>query len=316
VRPHGEVQDTDGTWSLGRPQMNLLTQHWSFDPFLLVLLLVAAVHFRGLRRMLTAVRRAGRPTRPWLGQALLFWSSLLVVALAVMSPIDYWSDHYLRAHVVQHILLTFIAPPLLVIGAPWIPLLGGLPRSVRGGFGRLAQRTKAGREGSGDASALARVRHVLSRPMTSVVLFNATMIIWHLPGPFDLAARNQFVHIWLEHGSFFGFGVVLWLQMFGSRPLRPLLRAPLRVVSLIGSNAVMVAVAATLVMFTKDAYPWYAIGHTAAQQAADQQLGGAILWVCGEVIFLPAILYLVSQWLTEDVDLRPPTYLQRTNNVV
>ena len=130
-----------------------------------------------------------------------------------------------------------------------------------------------------------------------MLLFNVTMVLWHLPGPFDLAERNQSVHNWLEHGSFFGLGVALWLQVFGSYPLRPVLDGPRRVLVLVGTNAVMVLVAMTLVMFTHDLYPAYAVGHTAAQQDADQQIAGSILWVCGEITFLPSILFTVTAWL-------------------
>ena len=107
--------------------MSLLFEHWSLDPFLAVVAALAGVHARGLRLRLGAIARAGRPTRPWLGQAGLFYLGLAVLLLAVMSPIDYWSDDYLTLHVVQHILLSFIAAPLIVLGAPWLPLLRGCP---------------------------------------------------------------------------------------------------------------------------------------------------------------------------------------------
>jgi cytochrome c oxidase assembly factor CtaG len=65
----------------------------------------------------------------------------------------------------------------------------------------------------------------------------------------------------------------------------------------------MVLIAMTLVMFSHDLYPWYAVaGQTG--QTADQQIAGAILWVCGEVTFLPSILYTITRWLDDD-DMRP-----------
>ncbi|HEY5184479.1 MAG TPA: cytochrome c oxidase assembly protein [Actinomycetes bacterium] len=279
--------------------MSVLFEHWSFDPVVVVMAVVVGIHQRGLRLRLHAVRRAGRPTRPWVGQAALFYLGLAALLLAIVSPIDYWADDYLTAHVVQHILLSFVAAPLIVLGAPWLPLLRGLPRPVRGGFGRLAQRTRPGRPVGPVGRALAWVRQVLARPWTSIVLFNAAMLFWHFPGPFDLAARVSSVHIWLEHGSFFGLAVALWLQIFGSYPMRPVLDGPRRLAALISTNGVMVVVAMTLVMFTKDLYPWYAEGHTLAQQAADQQIAGAILWVCGEIAFFPAMHHTVTSWLRE-----------------
>jgi cytochrome c oxidase assembly factor CtaG len=278
-----------------------LFQHWTVDPFDLIVCVVIAIHARGLRLRLGAIRNANRPTRAWIQQAALFYSALLVLLIAVSSPIDYWSDAYLSFHIIQHLMLAFLAPPLIVLGAPWVPLMRGLPQPLRRALGRLLQRTRSGRAGSGGgAPTLVAVRRLFSRPLTSVALFNAAMVFWHLPGPFDAAVQNQDIHIWLEHSSFFLFGVALWLQVFGSYPLRPVLDGPRRVAALIATNAVMVVVAMTLVMFTRAIYAAYGLVHTLAQQAADQQIGGAILWVCGEITFLPAILYTVASWLDTD----------------
>ncbi|MEO8889164.1 MAG: cytochrome c oxidase assembly protein [Jatrophihabitantaceae bacterium] len=288
--------------------MNIISQHWSTDPFDLLVLLVVSIHGRGLRARLRSIRRANRPTEPWIQQAVLFYAGLGVLIVAVTSPIDYWSDQYLSVHIVQHLMLAFFAPPLIVLGAPWLPLMRGLPRSLRRDLGRLAQLTRSGRPGSTGPvrRLLTSARRLLSRPITAVLLFNAAMVFWHFPGPFDAALHNQAVHIWLEHASFFAFGMALWLQVFGSYPLRPVLDGPRRVAVLIATNAVMVIVAMTLVMFTKAIYSGYAPVHTLSQRAADQQIGGAILWVCGEISFLPAILYTVMRWLDTDADQAPP----------
>jgi putative membrane protein len=236
-----------------------------------------------------------------MGQAFIFWAGLVVLLTSVVSPIDYWSDTYLSAHVVQHILLAFVAPPLIVLGAPWVPLLRGLPKPVARMYGQLLRYTRARRPVTGRPvwHAAAALRRFAAKPYTPVVAFNVDMLIWHLPGPFDLAARNQTVHIWLEHGSFFGLGLCLWLQIFGSYPFRPALAPVGRIAALIASNVTMVVIAMTMVMFTHDLYPWYA-SRGASAQASDQQIAGAILWVCGEVTFLPSILYTVTKWLDDD----------------
>jgi putative membrane protein len=276
-------------------------QHWSLDPFLIVVAVVVAVHARGLRRHLRAIRRSGRTVSPWIGQALIWWAGLVVLLVTVVSPVDYWSEVHLTAHVVQHILLAFVAPPLIVIGAPWVPLLLGLPHGVGHWYGTVLQRTRPGYPSSGQpvwrwATA---VRAFCARPWTAVVAFNMAMVLWHIPGPFDLAASNLWVHVLLAHAAFFCLGVGLWLQVFGSYPFRPLLGPPARVLALIATNAVMVVIAMTMVMFTRTLYALYS-GTGVTAQAADQQLAGAILWVCGEVTFLPAILFTVSRWLDEE----------------
>ena len=281
--------------------MSAVLHHWTFDPTMLLLLAIVLIHVRGLRRHLRAIKHSGRSTRPWIGQALIWWAGIAVVFLAVASPLDYATDKYLTAHVIQHILLSFVAPPLIVIGAPWVPLLMGLPIVVERAYARLLQRTRASRipATSWGWSAARSVRAFAARPWTPVVAFNATMVFWHLPGPFDLAASNEAVHIWLAHGLLLGLGVGMWLQVFGSYPFRPVLAIGRRILVLVSTNAVMVLVAMTMVMFTRDLYPWYA-GLGLAAQASDQQIAGAILWVCGEVTFLPSILYLVTRGLDEE----------------
>lgn len=285
--------------------MSVLTEHWNLDPFLGVLAIVAAVHGRGLRLRLGAISRAGRPVRPWIGQALLWWAGLLVLVVAVASPVDYWAGSYLTAHMVQHLLLAFVAPVLIVLGAPWLPVLRGLPRPVARAYGRLVHRLRSDRPGGAGWTAAAAVVRVCARPWTAVVAFNAVMVFWHLPGPFDLGEANETVHIWLEHGSLFGLGMAMWMQVVGSYPFRPVLPPPGRLLVLLATNATMVAIAMSLVMFTHDVYPWYAAILGPAAQSADQQVGGGILWVCGEITFLPAILVIVARWMDSSADLRP-----------
>ena len=173
--------------------MSYLTHHWSFDPFLIVALVVAGWHEIGLWRL----ARRSRPerTRERRLRSLWFYAGLVVLLIAVESPIDYWADDYFFAHMIQHLLLMFAAPSLIVAGAPWQPLLDALP-------GRSGRSVTRGVLAGGWSRPLRAVGGFLLRPWVSVGLFNAAMIVWHLPGPFDLAETNQAVHIWLMHGSY------------------------------------------------------------------------------------------------------------------
>ena len=115
--------------------VNYLVDHWSFDPFLILVLVLVAWHEIGLARL----ARRSRPdrTRQRRLRSLFFYSGLAVLLIAVESPIDYWSDYYFFVHMTQHLLLMFAAPTLVVAGAPWQPLLDGLP----GHLGRTATAT-------------------------------------------------------------------------------------------------------------------------------------------------------------------------------
>lgn len=261
---------------------------------MIVLILVGLLHARGYRLYTAAVRRSGRDVRPWKQQARLFRLSLVLLFIAIQSPIDYWSDYYLTAHMVQHILLMLVIPPILVLGAPWVPLLRGLPRSWRLRLGRLAQGWRS-------QDRWQRLRVFLTAPMLSVWAFNVAMVFWHLPGPFDYAATHLFVHIVGEHGTLFGFGVLFWLQIFGSYPFRPVMSAPRRAFALAAANLVMVAVAVALGMLSNHAYSVYAnVPHRVMSQGTDQSLAAGILWICGEFTLAPALYFVVQGWFRQE----------------
>jgi cytochrome c oxidase assembly factor CtaG len=172
--------------------MSYLTGHWSFDPFLIIAVGLAGWHEIGLRRL----ARRSRPerTRERRGRSWWFYAGLAVLLLAVESPVDYWADDYFFVHMIQHLLLMFAAPSMIVAGAPWQPLLDGLP-------GRSGRRVTRGVLSDAGFRPLRAVGGALLRPWVSVGLFNAVMLLWHLPGPYDLAQDNAAAHIWLMHGG-------------------------------------------------------------------------------------------------------------------
>ena len=147
--------------------MSYLTGHWSFDPFCVLALAVAAWHEIGLWRL----ARRSRPdrTRQRRLRSLWFYAGLAVLLLAVESPIDYWADDYFFAHMIQHLLLMFAAPSLIVAGAPWQPLLAALP-------GRSGRSVTRGVLAGGWSRPLRGFGALLLRPWVSVGLFNAAMI--------------------------------------------------------------------------------------------------------------------------------------------
>jgi putative membrane protein len=273
--------------------MNYITEHWSFDPFLILALVVAGWHEVGLWRL----ARRSRPerTRERRLRSLWFYAGLVVLLLAVESPIDYWADDYFLVHMIQHLLLMFAAPSLIVAGAPWQPLLAALP----GHSGRSVTR---GVLAGGWSRPLRAVGGFFLRPWVAVALFNAVMLFWHLPRPFDLAENNQAVHIWLMHGSFFVAGVLFWLQFIPSPPF--IRRMPLvsRAAALLVTNAVMIGIAMALSIFVNGSvYPVYDhVPGVTLPPFADQQIGAAILWVCGDFWALPAMIMIVRQLIVTD----------------
>jgi len=273
--------------------MGFISRHWSLDPFAAVTVVIAAWHEHGVRHLAARSRSAKGQARR--RQAWLFYAGLVVLDLAVMSPIDYYSDLYYWVHMVQHLLLMFAAPVLIVAGAPWLPLTHGLPVKVRRRLGRWVML-------SPQAAPLRSAGRALANPWVAILGFNAIMIFWHIPGPFDLAYRNQIVHIWLMHASFFLFGVAFWLQFIGSYPLRPRLPALQQATALFATNVVMFLLAMTIGMLSTTS--WYSVYNNlpgvSLSPLGDQQIGAGILWVCGDFWCFPALYRAVKQWIAED----------------
>jgi putative membrane protein len=273
--------------------MSYLTNHWSFDPFLILAIVVAVWHEIGLRRL----ARRSRPerTRERRLRSLWFYAGLAVLLIAVESPIDYWSDDYFFVHMIQHLLLMFAAPTLIVAGAPWQPLLDALP-------GRSGRSVTRGVLTGGWSRPLRALGSVLVRPWVSVALFNAVMVVWHLPGPYDLAERNQVVHIWLMHASFFAAGVLFWLQFIPSPPFRRKMPLLSQAGALIATNVIMIGVAMALSIFASGSvYSVYDhIPGVTLPPFQDQQLGAAILWVCGDFWAMPTLIVVVRALMSTE----------------
>ena len=273
--------------------MHYILDNWSFDPFIILVAVVVAWHEIGLARL----ARRSRPdrTRERRIRSLWFYSGLLVLLIAVVSPVDYWSDSYFMVHMVQHLLLMFAAPSLVVAGAPGQPLLDALP-------GRSGQAVTREVLAGGWSRPLRAVWRFLTAPVVAVVLFNLVMIVWHIPAAFDLAQNNQLVHIWVMHASFFLAGVLFWLQFIPSPPFRS--RMPLlgRAAALLATNVVMIFIAMTLSIFASHSvYPVYDhVTGVTLPVFADQQIGAAILWVCGDFWALPTMIVTVRKLLSDE----------------
>jgi putative membrane protein len=268
--------------------MNLLVDHWRFDPLLVVLAGIALLHGWGVHNL---NRRAPAPwSRRRVRHAALFYLGLATLAVGVASPIDYWSDSYLWCHMVQHLVLMLAAPALIVASAPWVALQHGLPL-------RWRRPVLRGLATSSWGKPLRWATQALTSPWVAVVAFNAVMVFWHLPGPFEIGQRQPLVHIWAEHGSFFVVGVAFWLQFINSRPFRVRLSPTGQMAAIFLTSVIMWLLAMALSLFSAGAwYPWY-IHHegSALSPFADQQIAAGVLWVCGDFWAIPAMVRAVRR---------------------
>jgi putative membrane protein len=264
--------------------MSYLTGHWSLDPFLIIAIILAAGHEIGLARL---ARRDPDRAGQRRVRSLAFYGGLAVALAAVDSPVEYWADRYFFMHMVQHLLLMFAAPTLIVAGAPWQPLLSVFPdRAVGIGWSR----------------PLRAAGGWLVRPWVAVVAFNLVMLFWHVPAMLDLAENNQAVKIWLLHSSYLIAGILFWLQFIPSPPFRMRMPPEGQAAALVVTNVIMWLLAMAMSFLTS--VSWYSVyDHVpgvALPPFADQQIGAGILWVCGDFWAVPALIAAVRRIIAAD----------------
>jgi putative membrane protein len=211
-----------------------------------------------------------------------FIAGVAAVWVAIGSPLEALDDASLTVHMVQHLLLSAVAPPLILLGAPALPLLRGLPhliaRQVVSPFLRLP--------------LVKRFGPVISNP--AICWFAATLALvgWHIPSLFELALRWDWLHK-LEHASFFGAGLMFWwpvVQPWPSTPKWPRWAIPLY---LLCATMPCDVLSGFLTFCDRVIYPSYLSAHGlfGLSPLEDQQCAAALMWVSVTLIFLvPAVL--------------------------
>jgi cytochrome c oxidase assembly factor CtaG len=262
---------------------------WSFDPPLALLIITAILYWTGSRRTVTPART--RREQRW--GAVSFYTALLVLAIALSSPLDALSKTAFWAHMVQHVLLLVVAPPLIVVARPWSRLWRALPLDTRRDVGRgLVLGRRAG--------PLRRLARVLGSPVPSFALFSIVLLAWHVPALFDATLRSSELHA-LEHSLFFLTALMFWKQVIDSPPLRSPLSSAQRLGYVVGAMVVSWVLAVVLALAPHPLYATYA--HEATRPGGisaigDQQLAAGIMWVPGSITFLIVIFVYVHRWLT------------------
>ena len=271
---------------------SLLTQ-WSFEPLVTLGLIAAAVlYVRGLDYSLR--HGIGQPVRLW--QVLCFFAGLFVLLIALESVVDVQAGQLLWVHMIQHDLLTMIAPPLLLLGAPLWPLWRALPRNARVASLRWSLRQPGVRR------AAKSISHALTRPRVVLVLFTGSFVLWHLPALYDLALEQPTVHI-VEHLVFLGTALLFWAQMIPSQPGKATLSYPMQALYNCAAALVLNVLGAVFVFSTGTIYPYYAALSRAAGATTvlvDQHLAGAAMDVPGTLVFFATIIIILWRWLESD----------------
>ncbi|MGN6167323.1 MAG: cytochrome c oxidase assembly protein [Solirubrobacteraceae bacterium] len=263
---------------------------WSIDPPL-GYLAVAYVVVSAVLYLLGGRARGGTPLRREPLRALSFFTGLAVIVIALNSPIDDYADSLFWVHMVQHVLLLTVAPPLILLGHPWPRMWRAPPLRTRTVVGRTIA-------GSGFTAPL----RALARPLPAWILFNVAVVAWHIPAAYNATLTSNVINQ-LEHAIFFFFGRLFWARVVDPGPLRPRLVWPTRIVYVAGAMVVGWVLAIALVVVQHPIYPHYAelVNRPGGLSAlADQQIAGGVMWVLGSAAYTVTLLIGVYRWLSTD----------------
>jgi putative membrane protein len=250
---------------------------WSLHPSVLIGTgLLGALYFCGigpLRRRLGL----GPPATPW--QVASFSAALIVLLVSLNGPVHDLSDYYLfSVHMLQHLVLTLLFPPLLIMGIPGWLLRPLLRRPAVLAIGRF-----------------------ITRPWFAALLFSVSIAVWHLSPFYDLMMRNHEVHIF-THLMFMVTATIMWWPAMSPVAEVPSLRPGMAMLYLFLVGIPMQIVGALVTFADQVLYPWYAAAPRTwgLSPLDDQQLGGLLMWVPGNLWMFAAIGVLFFKWARQE----------------
>jgi len=263
--------------------LSAVLSQWQFAP----IVTASVVVFAGLYGW-GAVRVARRhPARPWpLWRTGLFFAGLAVVVVATEGGIGTYDDVLFWDHMVQHLMLIMVAPPLLIAGQP-ITLLLHASRNPLHTWAKRAVRSP--------------VASFLTWPVFGAAAYTAAIAAAHLSGIANLVERNQTIHN-LEHAAFLVVGYLFFLPILGKEPIRWRMSYPVRFVLLV-------------LIMPVDTFTGLVLGYGSASSPGvptgprpiwapapvqDLHLGGAVMWIAGDAIMFGLMMLVFLMWSRDE----------------
>ncbi|HUX87022.1 MAG TPA: cytochrome c oxidase assembly protein [Chloroflexota bacterium] len=250
---------------------------WTWEPgVILALAILVAAYVIALVRF--------RPRTPWdqhfvaVREMVSFGAGVVLLIVALLSPVDYYSDFSFSVHMLQHMLLLYLIPPLLLLGIPgWAmqPILqDGLIR---------------------------RLVKFLVNPIVAIVLFNMVLLLWHLPEFWDYALTDSRMHA-LEHVSFLAVAIVAWWPIFSPVEEVPRMSYPSQMLYLFIQSLVPAIIGAVITFSTVVIYPVYLetpklFGMT---PLIDQQVAGLLMKLLGTIFLWILVTIRFFQWFSHE----------------
>jgi cytochrome c oxidase assembly factor CtaG len=260
----------------------VLTQ-WQFAP-IVTASVAAAAGLYGWGVVRVARRHPARPWPAW--RAAMFGAGLAVVVLATQSGIGVYDDLLFWDHMVQHLMLIMVAPPLLIAGQPITLLLHASRNPLHTWAKRLLR---------------SRVATFLTWPVFGALAYTAAVAAAHLTNIANLVERNQTLHN-LEHAVFLVVGYLFFLPILGREPIRWKLSYPVRFVTLVLIMPVDTFTGLVL-GYGSASSPGVPVGPRPAwapSPVQDLHLGGAVMWIGGDCIMFGLMMLVFLMWSTDE----------------
>lgn len=215
-------------------------------------------------------------SKPLASRQLVFWTlGILTLIVALITPLSLLADQYLfSAHMLQHVLLTLVAPPLLLLGLPgWV-------------FDPLRQ-----------FPLLLRLARQLTGPFAAFAAFNVVFVVWHIPAFYNLALYSTPVHL-LKHLTMVASALGLWMPILSPTPLLPRAPLPVQVLYIFLASVISTGLGALITLARVPIYIFYeqAPRFWAIPALEDQIWAGLIMWVGAGLIFLLALTIVFFHW--------------------
>lgn len=272
------------------PTLGAFLRSWQLEPTIVFgLVLAAGLYGSGLSRLWGRTGQ-GAVVSGW--RALAFATGLFAVALALLSPIATFSSLLFSMHMTQHLLLTMVAAPLLLLGAPLLPMLWGLPLAVRRAVGQACA----------PGAPLHRAFGWLTRPLPALSLHTLTVWAWHLPPAYEAGLRIEALH-YLQHALFFGTALLFWWPVIQPVPGRRRMPYGLALLYLFAATVAQTKLLGGLLTFAgAPIYRHYTeVPRIWGLSAlADQQLAGLIMLVGGFMMLGLAFSIVFFVWAAQD----------------
>jgi putative membrane protein len=255
---------------------------WDFHVDMLAGVVIATIGYWLATGPLASRIVPDRPVPPTAARCRLsFLAAMLVLVFSLNGPLHDLSDYYLfSAHMVQHLLLTLLMPPLLLLGIPaWL---------ADAALERPWVRTAARR---------------LVHPVTAGVVATAVVAAWHFPGPYGLMMRNHDVHV-VMHVSIMAVGVLMWWPVVSPSTVLPALPPGGKMLYLFLLGIPMSAVGAFITLAESPLYGWYVAAPRvfALSPKEDQTIGGLTMWVLGTMVLWGVMTVIWFRWGAREAD--------------